>query len=116
MALLAVTDVLEFRVERGGDDRRLGDHRHRQRSGLHRDRRDRRAVLERVALGAQNTSQLLATGLTPPVFGALITAAGYPAAFLVCALFPVLAIPLVPADQPGRPTEPRGVRATGLRR
>lgn len=50
------------------------------------------------ALGAQNTSQLLATGLTPPVFGALIGAAGYPAAFAVCALFPVLAMPLVPAD------------------
>ncbi len=50
------------------------------------------------ALGAQNTSQLLMTGLTPPVFGALIGVAGYPVAFAVCALFPVLAIPLVPAD------------------
>lgn len=51
------------------------------------------------ALGAQNTSQLLMTGLTPPVFGALIGAAGYPVAFAVCALFPMLAIPLVPADR-----------------
>ena len=60
------------------------------------------------ALGAQNTSQLLATGLTPPLFGAVIGAAGYPAAFLVCALFPVLAIPLVPADQPdGKDGQPR---------
>lgn len=50
------------------------------------------------ALGAQNTSQLLTTGLTPPLFGALITAAGYPVAFMVCAVFAVLAIPLVPAD------------------
>lgn len=50
------------------------------------------------ALGAQNTSQLLATGLTPPLFGALIGAAGYPAAFAVCALFGVLAIPVVPVD------------------
>lgn len=50
------------------------------------------------ALGAQNTSQLLMTGLTPPLFGALIGAAGYPLAFAVCALFPVLAIPLVPDD------------------
>ena len=50
------------------------------------------------ALGAQNTSQLLMTGLTPPVFGALIAAAGYPVAFAVCALFPILAIPLVPKD------------------
>lgn len=50
------------------------------------------------ALGVQNTSQLLTAGLTPPVFGALISAAGFPAAFAICALFPVLAIPLVPAD------------------
>lgn len=50
------------------------------------------------ALGAQNTVQLLTTGLTPPVFGALIATAGYPVAFAVCALLPVLAIPLVPAD------------------
>ena len=50
------------------------------------------------ALGVQNTSQLLATGLTPPLFGALITAAGYPVAFAVCALFPLVAIPLVPRD------------------
>lgn len=50
------------------------------------------------ALGAQNTSQLLMTGLTPPVFGALIGAAGYPVAFAVCALFGVLAMPLVPKD------------------
>jgi MFS family permease len=53
------------------------------------------------ALGTQNTTQLLATGLTPPVFGALIGAAGYPAAFAVCALFPILAIPFVPRDRPG---------------
>jgi sugar phosphate permease len=51
------------------------------------------------ALGTQNTTQLLATGLPPPTFGALITAAGYPAAFAVCALFAALAIPLVPRDQ-----------------
>ncbi|MGI9123143.1 MAG: MFS transporter [Mycobacterium sp.] len=55
------------------------------------------------ALGAQNTSQLLATGLTPPVFGALIGAAGYPIAFAVCALFPVLAIPLVPVERRSGP-------------
>ena len=59
------------------------------------------------ALGAQNTSQLLVTGMTPPLFGALITAAGYPLTFAVCALFPILAIPLVPADPPDRPAEPR---------
>jgi MFS family permease len=50
------------------------------------------------ALGAQNTSQLLATGLTPPLFGALIGATGYPVAFAVCALFAVAAAPLVPVE------------------
>ncbi|MFM8598440.1 MAG: MFS transporter [Mycobacterium sp.] len=52
------------------------------------------------ALGAQNTSQLLTGGLTAPVFGALISAAGYPAAFAVCALSALIAMPLVPADRP----------------
>ncbi len=50
------------------------------------------------ALGTQNTSQLLTAGLTPPLFGALIGVVGYPVAFAVCALFPVAALPLVPAD------------------
>jgi MFS family permease len=50
------------------------------------------------ALGTQNTSQLLTAGLTPPLFGALIGAAGFPVAFAVCAVFPVLAVPLVPTD------------------
>jgi MFS family permease len=48
------------------------------------------------ALGTQNTSQLLTAGIAPPVFGALIGVAGYPAAFAVCALFPLVALPLVP--------------------
>ncbi|MFZ0834499.1 MAG: MFS transporter [Mycobacterium sp.] len=48
------------------------------------------------ALGTQNTSQLLTAGIAPPVFGALITAAGYSAAFAACAVFPLLAMPLVP--------------------
>jgi MFS family permease len=50
------------------------------------------------ALGTQNTSQLLTTGIVPPVFGALITVAGYPLAFAVCAVFPLIALPLVPVD------------------
>jgi sugar phosphate permease len=50
------------------------------------------------ALGTQNTSQLLTTRVAPPLFGALIGAAGFPLAFAVCALFPLLAFPLVPAD------------------
>lgn len=51
------------------------------------------------ALGTQNTSQLLTAGITAPLFGALIGAAGFPVAFAVCALFPVLAIPLVPVQR-----------------
>ena len=48
------------------------------------------------ALGTQNTSQLFAQGVAPPLFGGLIAIAGYPVAFAVCALFPLLAIPSVP--------------------
>ena len=48
------------------------------------------------AMGAQNTSQLFAQGVAPPLFGGLIAFAGYPVAFAVCALFPLLAIPAVP--------------------
>lgn len=50
------------------------------------------------ALGTQNTSQLLTAGVVPPLFGALIGAVGYAAAFAVCAVFPLLAIPLVPVE------------------
>jgi MFS family permease len=50
------------------------------------------------ALGTQNTSQLLTAGVAPPLFGGLIGIAGYPVAFAVCALFPLIAIPLVPKD------------------
>lgn len=50
------------------------------------------------ALGTQNTSQLFAQGVAPPLFGALIAVTGYPVAFAVCALFPLLAIPAVPRN------------------
>lgn len=50
------------------------------------------------ALGTQNTSQLLTAGIVPPLFGGLIGVAGYPVAFAVSALLPVLAIPIVPVD------------------
>lgn len=53
------------------------------------------------ALGTQNTVQLFAAGVAPPAFGALIAAVGYPIAFAVCAVFPLLALPLVPVrDDP----------------
>jgi MFS family permease len=48
------------------------------------------------ALGTQNTSQLLTAGIAPPLFGALISAAGYPLGFAACAVFPLVALPLVP--------------------
>ena len=51
------------------------------------------------ALGTQNTSQLFTAGVAPPLFGGLIGAAGYPVAFAVCALFPLIAIPLVPVEE-----------------
>ncbi|MEB3023195.1 MFS transporter [Mycolicibacter sp. MYC098] len=56
------------------------------------------------ALGIQNTTQRLTAGFAPPMFGALIAAAGYPLAFAVCGLFPVAAIGLVPvrAEPDGR--------------
>ena len=48
------------------------------------------------ALGVQNTAQRVMAAATPPAFGALITAVSYPVAFAVCALFPLLAVPVVP--------------------
>ena len=48
------------------------------------------------ALGTQNTSQLFTTGIVPPAFGALIATAGYPLAFAVCAICPLVALPLLP--------------------
>jgi MFS family permease len=50
------------------------------------------------SLGIQNTGQNLASALLPPVFGALIAAAGYPAAFAAAAVLAAFAIPLVPKD------------------
>jgi MFS family permease len=57
------------------------------------------------ALGTQNTTQRLTAGMAPPLFGALIAAAGYPLAFAICGLFPLAAIPFVPvnAEPKGRP-------------
>ena len=49
-------------------------------------------------LGIQNTGQNLASAAIPPVFGALIVSAGYPAAFATAAAIALLAVPLVPHD------------------
>lgn len=48
------------------------------------------------AMGTQNTGQFVAAAAAPPVVGVLITSAGYGWAFGLVALFPLLAIPLVP--------------------
>jgi sugar phosphate permease len=50
------------------------------------------------ALGTQNTSQLFTSGIAAPLFGGLIGIAGYSAAFAVCAVLPLIALPLVPVD------------------
>ncbi|MEV0341634.1 MFS transporter [Nocardia sp. NPDC050713] len=49
-------------------------------------------------LGIQNTGQNLAIAAIPPVFGALITVGGFPAAYLAAAALATAAIPLVPTD------------------
>ncbi|HEV7583876.1 MAG TPA: MFS transporter [Mycobacterium sp.] len=59
------------------------------------------------ALGIQNTTQRLMAATGPPLFGALISAARYPTAWALCGLFPLLAIPLVPAK-----LRPPGLEAT----
>jgi len=48
------------------------------------------------ALGVQNTAQFLTAAGVAPVAGVVITEWGYAAAFALTALFPVVAIGLVP--------------------
>jgi MFS family permease len=62
------------------------------------------------AMGVQNTGQYLAASLVPPFIGALIADRGYAVAFAVAALFPLLAIAIVPvageaavSENPGKP-------------
>lgn len=47
-------------------------------------------------LGIQNTGQNLMIAAVPPVLGTVITATGFPAAYLVAAAMAAVAIPLVP--------------------
>ncbi len=51
------------------------------------------------ALGAQNTAQYLAASAVPPVAGVVVDRIGFAAAFALAALCPLLAAPLVPAEQ-----------------
>ncbi|MCV7394887.1 MFS transporter [Mycobacterium paraseoulense] len=57
------------------------------------------------ALGLHNTTQRLSAAAGPPLFGALIMAAEYPPAWALCALFPLAAVPLVPAGSGGPDAE-----------
>ena len=62
------------------------------------------------ALGIQNTTQRLMAAAAAPLFGAMITAAAYPSAWALCGVFPLLAVPLVPAR-----LVPPGMEITGRR-
>jgi len=48
------------------------------------------------ALAIQNTAQFLTSSLVPPLGGAVIVALGFPRTFALAALFPALALALVP--------------------
>ncbi len=53
------------------------------------------------ALGIQNTAQFLAASAVPPVAGLAVTQWGYSAAFAAAAVFPLLALALVPVRDEG---------------
>jgi MFS family permease len=55
------------------------------------------------ALSTQNALERLMVAVGPPVFGGLITAAGYPVAFAICGFFPLAALPFIPVGM--RPPE-----------
>jgi hypothetical protein len=52
-------------------------------------------------LGTQNTFERLVVAAAPPLFAEVIVASGYPLAFAICAVFPLLALPLVPLTARG---------------
>lgn len=49
------------------------------------------------ALATQNTFERLVVAVAPPLFAELIVAAGYPLAFAASAVFPLVALPFIPA-------------------
>jgi MFS family permease len=70
------------------------------------------------SLGLQNTYQRLMAAGSPPVFAGLIASHGYPPGFVLCAVFPLLAVPIVPARTlpPGLETRARTLSFHRLRR
>ncbi|MGA9490557.1 MAG: MFS transporter [Mycobacterium sp.] len=55
------------------------------------------------ALATQNTFERLVVAAAPPLFAVVIVASGYPLAFVVCAAFPLVALPLLPLRTRGVP-------------
>lgn len=55
------------------------------------------------ALGVQNTAQFLAASAVPPVAGLAVAHAGYAATFALAAVFPLVAVPLVPVREERAP-------------
>jgi len=56
------------------------------------------------AMGTQNTGQFLAAAAVPPLIGAAIAGYGYGFGFAIVAIFPLIAVPLVPVKgEPGAP-------------
>jgi hypothetical protein len=49
-------------------------------------------------MGAPNPAQSVAASIVPPAVGALIGAVGFPAAFALTAIFPAIAVPIVPVE------------------
>jgi MFS family permease len=70
------------------------------------------------SLGLQNTYQRLMAAGAPPVLGDLIVGSGYPLAFALCGIFPLMAVPIVPAKTlpPGLETRARTQSFRRLRR
>jgi sugar phosphate permease len=54
------------------------------------------------ALAKQNTFERLVVAAAPPLFAEVIVASGYPLAFAICAVFPLVALPLVPLRARGK--------------
>lgn len=52
------------------------------------------------ALAKQNTFERFVVAAAPPLVAELIMAAGYPSAWAVCSVFPLAALPLLPAKDP----------------
>jgi MFS family permease len=68
------------------------------------------------ALGVQNTAQRLMAATATPLFATLFAASQYPLAWILCGIFPLCAIPLVPARAPKSDQRSASVRLLAQRR